>query len=182
MSKAEYKTKNIGHYGLSFSHYTHFTSPIRRYSDILAHRILLKAQQGGKRDNEIELKEKCSHVTEKEILSIKTEREANKLMQLKFLEKIIGKQKKGFISGVTEGGVFVEIIENKCEGFILKKELGEERFFFNEQQLSLAGERKKKKYSLGDDIYIKIKNVDFKKRQAYFALSEKEASSGFEPL
>ena len=182
MSKAEYKTKNIGHYGLSFSHYTHFTSPIRRYSDILAHRILLKAQQGGKRDNEIELKEKCSHVTEKEILSIKTEREANKLMQIKFLEKIIGKQKKGFISGVTEGGVFVEIIENKCEGFILKKELGEDRFHFNDQQLSLIGERKKKKYSLGDDIYIKIKKVDFKKRQAYFALSEKEASSGFEPL
>ena len=182
MSKAEYKTKNIGHYGLSFSHYTHFTSPIRRYSDILAHRILLKAAHGGGKENKIELKEKCSHVTEREIISTKTEREGNKLMQIKFLEKIIGEQKKGFISGVTEGGVFVEIIENKCEGFILKKNLGEERFYFNEEKISLEGEQTKKKYSLGDDIEIIIRKVDFKKRQVYFALFTKEASSGFEPL
>ena len=182
MSKAEYKTKNIGHYGLSFSHYSHFTSPIRRYSDILAHRIILKATQGGRKEKQIELKEKCSHVTEREIISTKTEREGNKLMQIKFLEKTIGEQKKGFISGVTEGGVFVEIIENKCEGFILKKNLGEERFYFNEEQISLEGEKTKKKYSLGDDIEIIIRKVDFKKRQAYFSLFKKEASSGFEPL
>ena len=168
MSKAEYTTKNIGHYGLSFSNYTHFTSPIRRYSDIIAHRILSNSQKG--KNKEKELKEKCAHITEREILSTKTERAGNKLMQLKFLENKVGQQKRGFISGVTEGGLFVEIIENMCEGFIIAKELGKERFYFDESKLTLKGEESKRKYVLGDEIEVKVKKIDFKKRQAYFSL------------
>ncbi len=168
MSKAEYSTKNIGHYGLSFSNYTHFTSPIRRYSDIIAHRILSNSQKW--KIKEKDLKEKCAHITEREILSTKTEREGNKLMQLKFLENKVGQQKRGFISGVTEGGLFVEIIENMCEGFIIAKELGKERFYFDESKLTLKGEESKRKYVLGDEIEVKVKIIDFKKRQAYFSL------------
>ncbi len=91
-------------------------------------------------------------------------------MQLKFLENKVGQQKRGFISGVTEGGLFVEIIENMCEGFITAKELGKERFYFDESKLTLKGEESKRKYVLGDEIEVKVKIIDFKKRQAYFSL------------
>jgi len=170
MSKAEYATKNTGHYGLSFAHYAHFTSPIRRYSDILAHRLLLKGMFGGKKEREVDLEKKCSHVTKREIVAIKAEREGNKLMQLKFLENKLGQQKAGFISGVTERGLYVEIVESKCEGFVSTKELGEERFYFIEEKLCLVGERTKRKYSLGENVEVYIKKIDFIRRQAYFSV------------
>ena len=169
MSKAEYSNKNIGHYGLSFKHYTHFTSPIRRYSDILAHRILEKEIL--KKDNkEKELQKICQHISKTELLSVKAERASNKFMQVLFMSNKIGYRYNGVISGVTDRGIYVEIIENKCEGMISVKSMKDDFYIYNEKTHSLIGERLKRKYQLGDNIYIKVKKTNLEKRHLDFDL------------
>ncbi len=163
MSKAEYSAKNIGHYGLSFKNYTHFTSPIRRYSDILAHRILEK--EIIKKDNkEKELNKICQHISKTEQLSVKAERASNKFMQVLFMSNKIGYKYKGVISGVTDRGMYVEIIENKCEGMISVKNMKDDFYIYNEKKHVLIGERFKRKYQLGDNVYIKVKKTNLEKR------------------
>ena len=169
MSKAEYSIKNIGHYGLSFKNYTHFTSPIRRYSDILAHRILEKNILNND-NNEKELQKTCKHISKTEQLSTKVERASNKFMQVLFMSNKIGFNYKGVISGVTDRGMYVEIIENKCEGMISVKNMKDDFYIYNEKKHILIGEKFKRKYQLGDIVYIKVKKTNLEKRHLDFEL------------
>jgi len=170
MSKAEYSNKNIGHYGLSFENYTHFTSPIRRYSDILTHRILEQELNNERTNNKTNLENICKHISKMEQLSVKAERASNKFMQTLYMNDKIGNKYKGIISGVTERGVYVEIIENKCEGMINVKNMTGDYYVYKESTHSLIGEKSKKRYQLGDVVYIKVKKVNVLKRHLDFEL------------
>ena len=170
MSKAEYSNKNIGHYGLSFENYTHFTSPIRRYSDILTHRILEKELKNKKTNNENNLENICKHISKREQLSVKAERASNKFMQTLYMNDKIGNKYKGIISGVTERGLYVEIIENKCEGMISVKNMTGDYYVYKERTHSLIGENLKRKYQLGDVVYIMVKKANVSKRHLDFEL------------
>jgi ribonuclease R/exosome complex exonuclease DIS3/RRP44 len=164
MSKAEYTTNNIGHYGLAFSHYTHFTSPIRRYPDVLVHRLLQSFIDKKKGQQQQALEEACKHSSQREQLATKAERDSIKYMQIIFMEDKVGLEYNGIISGVTDRGMYVEIIENKCEGMIRLIDLKEDYFNFDMQNHAIVGERTKKSYRLGDPIRIKVKKVNVTRR------------------
>lgn len=172
MSKAKYTTKNIGHYGLAFKQYTHFTSPIRRYPDVLVHRLLEHYLEGGKAINSEALEEACIHSSNREQLATKAERDSVKYMQVKFMENKIGQSFDGIISGVTERGIFVELNENKCEGLVKVSEIKGDYFVYQENIHSLVGQRSQKKYQLGDPVNIILKKADLIKRQLDFVLDQ----------
>ncbi|MBT8236396.1 MAG: ribonuclease R [Bacteroidia bacterium] len=170
MSKAIYTTENIGHYGLAFDYYTHFTSPIRRYPDVMAHRLLQHYLEGGKSVNAKEYEEKCKHSSDMEYLASSAERDSTKYMQIKFMQDRINEVFKGVISGVTEWGMYVEIIENKCEGMIRIRNLKDDYYTFDERQYALVGERTRRTYQLGDDVKVRVKDTDLVKRHLDFEL------------
>ena len=172
MSKAEYSTKNIGHYGLSFSKYTHFTSPIRRYPDMMVHRILNKLLQNkeGTLDNDID--KCCVQSTKQEINATKAERESIKYMQVKYMEDKIGHIFKGIISGINDRNIYVEINENKCEGMIRVNEMKDDKYYYNEKKRCLIGKRKGKEFFLGDDLYVQVVKADVVNRYLDFIISE----------
>ena len=172
MSKAEYTVDNIGHYGLALDYYTHFTSPIRRYPDILVHRLLEFYLHGHQGINTLSLKESCIHASNKEQLATKAERDSIKYMQVKFMEEKIDQVFEAVISGVTDRGIYVEIIENKCEGLVKISELQGDYFIYNEKTHSLVGERTNKIYQLGDPVNVVVKKADLVKRQLDFILGE----------
>ena len=172
MSKAEYTVDNIGHYGLALDYYTHFTSPIRRYPDILVHRLLEFYLHGHHEINTLSLKESCIHASNKEQLATKAERDSIKYMQVKFMVEKINQVFEGVISGVTDRGIYVEIIENKCEGLVQISELQGDYFNYNEKTHSLVGERTNKIYQLGDPVNVVVKKADLVKRQLDFILGE----------
>jgi ribonuclease R len=173
MSKALYTTANIGHYGLAFDYYTHFTSPIRRYPDIMAHRLLYHYLNGGKSVKEEEYEEKCQHASQMENLAANAERDSVKYMQIKFMEDHKNQNFLGVISGVTEWGIYVEIIENKCEGMVRIRDIKDDYYVFDEKQYALIGEVTKNSYQLGDEVVVKVKNVDLIKRHLDFELFAK---------
>ncbi|MEK9612638.1 MAG: ribonuclease R [Flavobacteriaceae bacterium] len=164
MAKAEYTTHNIGHYGLAFSHYTHFTSPIRRYPDILVHRLLEQYLNNDFKVSQASIEEACMHSSQREQLATKAERDSIKYMQMVYMEDKVGKHFDGVISGVTERGIYVEIIENKCEGMIRVIDMKGDYFHFVQDQHAFIGERSRKMYQLGDTITIKVKKVNVIKR------------------
>ena len=168
MSKAEYTTKNIGHYGLSFSHYAHFTSPIRRYPDILVHRVLEASLNKTKIKNEEDLEEIAQHSTEKEIHATKAERESIKLTQVKYMQDKIGKRYEAVISGVIQRGVFVEVVENKCEGLVKAKDLPGDYYTYDLKNHMFQGERTGKTYQLGDEVSVVLQGADLVKKQLDF--------------
>jgi ribonuclease R len=174
MSKAKYSTENIGHYGLAFDYYSHFTSPIRRYPDIMAHRLLQYYLDGGKSVNEDDYEEKCIHSSEMESLAANAERDSIKYMQVKFMEDKKDIEFLGVISGVTEWGIFVEIIENKCEGMCRIREIRDDYYVFDEKQYALVGEVSKTVLQLGDEVYVKVKNADLVKKQLDFTFLRKK--------
>ena len=169
MSKAKYTTKNIGHYGLAFKNYTHFTSPIRRYPDILVHRLLQRYLDGEAAKSEDLLEEACEHSSQREQLATKAERDSIKHMQMLFMEDKVDQEFNGIISGVTERGLYVELIENKCEGMIRVMDIKGDYFHFDNDQHALIGERTKKFYQLGDPLRIRVKKVNLIKRFLDFA-------------
>ena len=171
MSKAKYSTQNIGHFGLNFEKYTHFTSPIRRYPDVLVHREIEKILL--KNTKKTELEKICLHCSNKEEIATKAERASIKLMQVKYMSTKINKTYNGVISGINERGVFVEVVENKCEGFIRIKDIPGDYFVFIEKELLLLGRHTKEEYRLGDAVYIKVMGVDQRKQQIEFSLQEK---------
>lgn len=168
MSKASYSTENIGHYGLAFDYYSHFTSPIRRYPDIMAHRLLQHYLDQGKSVNEEELEAKCLHCSQMELLATSAERDSIKYMQVKFMQDHKGQEFTGVISGVTEWGIFVEIIENKCEGLVRIRDIKEDYYTFDEKQYALVGEVTKNVLQLGDEVIVTVKNADLVKKQLDF--------------
>jgi ribonuclease R/exosome complex exonuclease DIS3/RRP44 len=168
MSKAAYSTENIGHYGLAFDFYSHFTSPIRRYPDVMAHRLLQFYLDGGKSVNEEEYEEKCMHSSDRENLAAKAERDSVKYMQVKYMQDHKDEEFLGVISGVTEWGIYVEIIENKCEGMCRIREIRDDYYTFDDKQYALVGEVSKNILQLGDEIYVKVKNADLVKKQLDF--------------
>ncbi|QRM88680.1 ribonuclease R [Lacinutrix sp. WUR7] len=170
MSKAEYTTKNIGHYGLAFDYYSHFTSPIRRYPDVMAHRLLQRYLDGGKSANAEVYEERCKHCSNMEYLATKAERDSIKYMQIRFMQDHLDEPFKGVISGVTDWGIYVEIIDNKCEGMIRTRDIKGDYYEFDQEQFALVGRDTKTMYQLGDEIIVKVKQADLIKRHLDFEL------------
>ncbi|AVR44831.1 ribonuclease R [Christiangramia fulva] len=170
MSKAYYSTENIGHYGLAFDFYTHFTSPIRRYPDVMVHRLLQHYLEKKGDVNEEEYEDKCHHSSEMENLASNAERDSIKYMQVKFMQDHENEEFLGVISGVTEWGIFVEIVENKCEGMIRLRDIRDDHYEYDPEEFAVTGKKTGKTYTLGDEVYVKVKNADLVKRHLDFTL------------
>ena len=168
MSKAKYSTQNIGHYGLAFDYYSHFTSPIRRYPDVMVHRLLQYYLDGGKSVSEELYEEKCVHASNMEGLATSAERDSIKYMQVKYMQDHKDQEFLGVISGVTEWGIFVEIVENKCEGMCRIREIKDDYYTFDEKQYALVGATTHTLLQLGDEVIVKVKNADLVKKQLDF--------------
>jgi ribonuclease R len=170
MAKATYTTVNIGHYGLAFKYYTHFTSPIRRYPDMMVHRLLERYLAGGRSVSEQKTEDACKHCAEMENLATQAERASTKYKQVEFMSDKIDQIFDGVISGVTEWGLYVELNENRCEGMIPVRELNDDFYEFDEKTYSLIGRRNKHRYSLGDPVTIKVVRANLEKKQLDFVL------------
>ncbi|MCV6631136.1 MAG: ribonuclease R [Flavobacteriaceae bacterium] len=170
MSKAAYTTENIGHYGLAFNYYTHFTSPIRRYPDVLVHRLLQRYLDQEKSAKVEILEEQCKHSSHMETVAASAERSSIKYMQIKYMEEHRNQDFLGVISGVTEWGIYVEIIDNKCEGMVRIRSIKDDYYEYDESQYALVGSQTKNMYQLGDEVYVRVKNTDLIKRHLDFEL------------
>jgi ribonuclease R len=168
MSKAKYSTDNIGHYGLAFDYYSHFTSPIRRYPDVMVHRLLQYYLDGGKSVDSELYEEKCQHSSNMEGLATNAERDSIKYMQVKYMQDHKDLEFLGVISGVTEWGIYVEIVENKCEGMCRIREIKDDYYTFDDKQYALVGEISRNILQLGDEVIVKVKNADLVKKQLDF--------------
>ena len=172
MQKARYSTDNIGHYGLAFDYYTHFTSPIRRFPDMMVHRLVSRYLDGGRSVSETKYEELCKHSSDMEQIAANAERASVKYKQVEFMMEKIGRTYDGVISGVTEWGLYVELNENKCEGMIPVRDLDDDYYEFDEKNYCLRGRRKRRTYSLGDSITIKVAHANLEKKQLDFTLVE----------
>lgn len=176
MSKAIYSTENIGHYGLAFAHYTHFTSPIRRYPDMMVHRLLTHYLEGGQSLSADAFEDACQHCSQREIRAIKAERDSIKYMQIKYMQQFPSEIFEGVITGIIEWGIFVEVTANKCEGLVMIRDLKDDRYFFDEKAYAMVGRANRKKYTLGDIVFVKLKKADPLKKHLDFYLVENEAN------
>ena len=172
MMKARYSTHNIGHYGLAFDYYTHFTSPIRRYPDTMVHRLLTKYQDGGRSANQEKYEELCEHCSDMEVTAQQAERDSIKYKMVEFMEDKIGNEYDAHISGIQSYGIYCEIDENHCEGMVPMRDLDDDYYDFDERNYCLVGRRHHHKYQLGDAIRIKVARANLEKRQLDFALAE----------
>lgn len=172
MQKVRYSIYNIGHYGLAFDYYTHFTSPIRRYPDLMVHRLLTRYLAGGRSAQADKYETLCEHSSAMEQTAASAERASVKYKQVEFMGERIGEVYDGVISGVTEWGLYVEINENKCEGMIAMRDLGNDFYEFDEKNYCLIGRRHHQKFSLGDPIKIKVARANLAKKQLDFVLAE----------
>jgi len=170
MSKAIYSTQNIGHYGLAFDYYSHFTSPIRRYPDMMTHRLLQHYIDGKKSPSADFYESKCKHSSEQEYFATKAERDSIKYMQVKYMQQFGDKEFIGVISGVTEWGLYVEIIENKCEGMVRVRDIKDDYYLFDEKQYALVGQLTKHLYQLGDKVKVNVKKTDLERKHLDFNL------------
>ena len=165
MAKASYTTENIGHYGLAFDYYSHFTSPIRRYPDIMVHRLLQHYLDDGKAVNKAPIEELCKHSLEMEIKATKAERDSIKYMQAKYMKDYIGSTFEGIISGVTDFGMFVEVVNTGCEGLIRMRDIPGDYYHYDEDNYCLEGRKSGKVYQLGDMVKVKIRKVDIIRKE-----------------
>lgn len=170
MMKAKYTTHNIGHYGLAFDYYTHFTSPIRRYPDTMVHRLLTRYQKGGRSASEKKYEELCEHSSDMEILAQQAERDSIKYKMVEFMGKFLGQEYDAHISGITAYGIYCEIDENHCEGMVPMRDLNDDYYDFDERNYCLRGRRRHNIYSLGDSVRIKVARANVEKRQLDFEI------------
>ncbi len=172
MMKAKYSVHNIGHYGLSFDYYTHFTSPIRRYPDTMVHRLLTRYQEGGRSANKDHYEELCEHSSDMEQTAQYAERDSIKYKMVEFMSQFIGEEFDAHISGITSYGIYAEIDENHCEGMVPMSDLDDDYYDFDERNYRLVGRRRHHKYQLGDPIRIRVARANIDKRQLDFTLAE----------
>ena len=174
MAKAIYTTQNIGHYGLGFDYYTHFTSPIRRYPDMMVHRLLERYLKGGRTATVEKLEEQCKHSSEMEQLAATAERSSIKYKQVEYMADHLGEVYDGVISGVTEWGLYVEINDNKCEGLVPMRDLADDYYDFDEKNYCLVGRRHNNRYRLGDDVKVQVARAALDKRQLDFVIVDEK--------
>ena len=172
MMKAKYSTHNIGHYGLAFEYYTHFTSPIRRYPDTMVHRLLTKYQDGGRSANQEKYEELCEHCSDMEVVAQQAERDSIKYKMVEFMADKIGETFDAHISGIQSYGIYCEIDENHCEGMVPMRDLDDDYYDFDERNYCLVGRRHHNKYQLGDPIRIRVARANIEKRQLDFTLEK----------
>lgn len=172
MAKAIYTTENVGHYGLAVGYYTHFTSPIRRYPDMMVHRLLAKYAEGGRSADKIKLEDQCKHSSEMEQLAANAERASIRYKQVEFMQDRLGEIYEGVISGVTEWGFYVELDDNKCEGLVPVRDLADDFYDYDEKNFCLTGRKYHNKYTLGDIVKVQVARADLEKKQLDFALVE----------
>ena len=170
MAKAEYTTDNIGHYGLAFDYYTHFTSPIRRYPDMMVHRLLAKYMEGGRSVDKRKTEDLCEHSSEMEVLATNAERASIRYKQIEFMKDRLGEIYEGVISGVTEWGFYVELDENMCEGLVPVRDLADDYYDFDDKNYCLIGRKHHNKYTLGDRVKVQVARADMDKKMLDFAL------------
>lgn len=170
MQKACYTTENIGHYGLAFEYYTHFTSPIRRYPDLMVHRLLTRYLAGGRSVSQMKYEEYCEHCSNREQVAEQAERASIKYKQVEYMADRLGQTYDAVISGVTEWGIYAEIIENKCEGMIPIRSLGGDYYEFDEKNYCLTGQRTRRRYRLGDHVQIRVARCNLEKKQMDYEL------------
>ena len=173
MMKAKYSVHNIGHYGLAFDYYTHFTSPIRRYPDTMVHRLLTKYQSGGRSANKDHYEELCEHCSDQELIAQNAERDSIKYKMVEFMSGFIGEEFDAHISGIQSYGIYCEIDENHCEGMVQMRDLDDDYYDFDERNYCLVGRRYHHKYQLGDPIRIKVVKANLEKKQLDFILASK---------
>lgn len=178
MQKARYSVHNIGHYGLAFDYYTHFTSPIRRYPDMMVHRLLTKyLDEGGHTVTEKKYEALCEHSSAMEQLAASAERASVKYKQVEFMTEHVGQVYQGVISGVTEWGLYVELNENKCEGMIPIRDLDDDYYEMDEKNYCLRGRRTHRTYNLGDELTIKVARANLERKQLDFAIYEEKGNN-----
>ncbi len=174
MAKAVYTTVNIGHYGLGFDYYTHFTSPIRRYPDMMVHRLLDRYMNGGRSVNVDKLEEECKHSSDQEQLAANAERASIKYKQVEYMNDHLGEVFTGMISGVTEWGLYVELDDNKCEGLVPVRDLADDYYDFDEKNYCLVGRRHNNRYRLGDQIRVQVARCDLNRKQLDFVVVDEK--------
>lgn len=170
MAKAIYTTTNIGHYGLGFDYYTHFTSPIRRYPDMMVHRLLDRYIRGGRSVNVDKLEEECKHSSDQEQLAANAERASIKYKQVEYMNDHLGEVYDGVISGVTEWGLYVELDANKCEGLVPVRDLADDYYDFDERNYCLVGRRHNNRYRLGDKVQVQVARCNLDRKQLDFVI------------
>lgn len=180
MAKAAYSTRNIGHYGLSFEYYTHFTSPIRRYPDVMVHRLLQRYLEGGRTVSAPKWEDMCKHSSVMESKAANAERASTKYKQVEFMQDKIGEEFSGVISGVTEWGIFVEL-ENKCEGMVSVSSLADDFYIFDEKNYCLVGRHSQQKFQLGDVVNVEIIRANLEKKQLDFRLVKENSENKSTP-
>ena len=170
MSKAIYSTENVGHYGLAFNYYSHFTSPIRRYADLLIHRILEARINNKEYNDNSALEKQCKHISKTEKEAVEAERASTKYMQVVFLKDKIGETFLGKINGLTDWGFYVELNDNKCEGLVQINSLPNDHYYFDNKQKKIIGHKTQEAFSIGQQVEVTVKRTDLQKRQIDFTL------------